>query len=134
MRAEITDVVQFYDTDSGGVVSNIAYLRYVERARSALFEALGMPLDTMMEEGLFPTVIRTEIDYRRPARLGETVVTTAVLAEVEKVRVACDFRLEGKSESGESVTFATARQYVALVKMPEGRPRRIPREWAEFAG
>ena len=61
-EVEIRDVIQFYDTDCGGVVSNIAYLRFVERARSVLFGKLGLPLDTMTESGLFPTVIRTEID------------------------------------------------------------------------
>ena len=34
IEAEISETVPFYDTDCGGVVSNIAYLRYVEKART----------------------------------------------------------------------------------------------------
>ena len=126
---ECKETVQFYDTDCGAVVSNIAYLRFVERARAALFAELGMDLLSLSGTQLFPTVIRTEIDYRYPARLGEELTVTATLAAVEKVRVRCDFSLTMPTEGGDRRVVAEARQFVALVQMPEGRPRRIPSEW-----
>ena len=125
---QISQTVMFYDTDCGGVVSNIAYLRLVERARSALFESLGMDAATMMETQVFPAVIRTEIDYRRPARLGDEVLVSASLESVEKVRASCQFRLE-IAGGEELVLSAEARQVVALVQMPSGRPKRMPPEW-----
>jgi YbgC/YbaW family acyl-CoA thioester hydrolase len=129
---EIRETVLFYDTDCGGVVSNIAYLRYVEKARAALFTILGMDLLSMTETGLFPVVIRTEIDYRLPARLGQEVTVTARLAAVDKVRATCDFLLTLAGSDGTTKTVAEARQIVALVQMPEGRPKRIPSEWFIF--
>jgi YbgC/YbaW family acyl-CoA thioester hydrolase len=57
----------FFDTDSGGVVSNIAYLRFIEIARTALTEELGLRLSEMDQTKQYPAVVRTEIDYRRPA-------------------------------------------------------------------
>ena len=36
--------VMFFDTDCGGVVSNIAYLRFIEIARTRLAEKLGLAL------------------------------------------------------------------------------------------
>src|SRR5437667_9547475 len=36
--------VMFFDTDCGGVVSNIAYLRFIETARTLLAEELGLAL------------------------------------------------------------------------------------------
>ncbi|MEM6915840.1 MAG: acyl-CoA thioesterase, partial [Verrucomicrobiota bacterium] len=76
-QISIVETVMFYDTDCGGVVSNIAYLRFVERARSVLFEEMGMNIRAMNESQLFPAVIRTEIDYRSPARLGDDVLVQA---------------------------------------------------------
>ena len=35
--------VMFFDTDCGGVVHNIAYLRFIEVARTLLAEKLGLP-------------------------------------------------------------------------------------------
>ena len=133
MKIEHTSTVQFYDTDCGGVVSNIAYLRFIEQARTELFGSLGMGLSEMNETQLFPAVVRTEIDYRSPARLGDAISITAILETVEKVRAMCSFSLETEREPGKSILLASAKQIVALVQMPSGRPRRMPAEWAEQA-
>jgi YbgC/YbaW family acyl-CoA thioester hydrolase len=63
--------VMFFDTDCGGVVSNIAYLRFIEIARTHLAEELGLPVVEMAEKERYPVVVRTEIDYRRAAKLGD---------------------------------------------------------------
>jgi acyl-CoA thioesterase FadM len=62
--------VMFFDTDCAAVVHNIAYLRFIEVARTLLAEQLGMGLTEMARTGLYPVVVRTEIDYRKPAVLG----------------------------------------------------------------
>src|SRR5881227_3687330 len=79
-----TDVqVMFFDTDCGGVVSNIAYLRFVEIARTHLAEELGLGLAEMAEKQTYPVVVRTEIDYRRAAKLGDRLVIEGWLEQVE---------------------------------------------------
>ena len=123
---EITTQQQviFCDTDCGGVVSNIAYLRFVEAARVKLGEALGWGLKFQAERGEFITVVRTEIDYRRPARLGDQLVIHGRLDQVERARFWNDFRIEREGE-----LLVACRQRLAIVKLPEGRPMRIPEEW-----
>ena len=79
----------FFDTDCGGVVHNIAYLRFVEVARTHLAEQLGLPLVGMAETQLFPVVVRTEIDYRRGAKLGDHLVVEGWLDRLERVRFWC---------------------------------------------
>lgn len=132
MEVEISESVPFYDTDCGGVVSNIAYLRYVEKARMVLFSRLGMDASTMTETGIFPTVIRTEIDYRSPARLGDVIRITAHLTSVEKVRAICAYRLTVDAGAGRERTICEAVQTVALVQMPSGRPKRMPEAWGRL--
>src|SRR6266536_2435488 len=55
--------VMFFDTDCGGVVSNIAYLRFIE------------------------------IDYRRAAKLGDRLVIEGWLDRTERARFWCAFRI-----------------------------------------
>lgn len=129
IEVEVAETVLFYDTDCGGVVSNIAYLRYVEKARTSLFAGLGMPAAEMMATGLFPAVVRTEIDYRSPARLGDEIRVVARLVAVEKVRAICEFRMTATPPGGEPRPVAVASQVVTLIQLPEGRPRRMPPEW-----
>ena len=53
--------VMFFDTDCGGVVHNIAYLRFIEIARTLLAEQLGMALADMAQSQRYPVVVRTEL-------------------------------------------------------------------------
>ena len=66
--------VMFFDTDCAAVVHNIAYLRFIETARTLLAEQIGMSLAEMAESKQYPVVVRTEIDYKRAATLGNKLV------------------------------------------------------------
>jgi YbgC/YbaW family acyl-CoA thioester hydrolase len=117
----------FFDTDCGGVVHNIAYLRMIETCRTRLAASMGMDLRAMSETQLFPVVVRTEIDYRRSARLGDWLTIRGALGEVSKARFWCEFQMIRESDGA---VLVTARQALAMVQMPEGRPVRLPADWA----
>lgn len=121
----------FFDTDCGGVVHNIAYLRMIETCRTRLAVKLGMDLRTMSETSIYPVVTRTEVDYRRPAKLGDWLVIRGRLAEITKARFWCTFEMIRETDA---VLLVTARQSLALVQMPEGKPLRLPGGWAEKWG
>lgn len=117
----------FFDTDCGGVVHNLAYLRMIETCRTRLAALMGMDLKTMSETRVFPVVTRTEIDYKRPAKLGDWLVIRGRLAEISPARFWCGFEIVREPDGA---TLVTSRQALALVQMPEGRPIRLPKEWA----
>lgn len=120
--------VMFFDTDCGGVVSNISYLRFIETARTHLTSHMGMSPQEMSESQLFPAVTRSEIDYRRPARLGDRLTVTAAVERLEKIRIHCRFEILRKTDD---TLISTARQVLALVQLPQGRPQRVPDSWFE---
>ena len=121
--------VMFYDTDCGGVVHNIAYLRMIERCRTKLAGLMGMDLPTMAQTKIFPVVVRTEIDYRLPAKLGDSLEIYGVVSELKRAKFWCDFTITRKDSRAALIT---CRQALALVQMPEGRPRRLPSEWLKY--
>src|SRR6202167_1724689 len=90
--------VMFFDTDAGGVVHNIAYLRFIETNRSLLAEKMGWPLGEMLNLGVSPVVGRTEIDYRRPARLWGTLLIHGELSEFQRSRFWCAFTITRPSD------------------------------------
>jgi YbgC/YbaW family acyl-CoA thioester hydrolase len=119
--------VMFFDTDCGGVVHNIAYLRFIEVARTLLAEQLGMGLRDMAASQQYPVVVRTEIDYRKPAVLGDILVVKGQLESVERSRFWCSFEVRRKSDD---LLLITCRQMLAAVQMPAGRPLRLPADWS----
>ena len=123
--------VMFFDTDCAGVVHNIAYLRFIEVARTLLAEQLGMGLTGMAERNVYPVVLRTEIDYRQPARLGDRLAVEGSLESVERLRFWCAFEVKRPADG---VLVAQSRQMLCVIRMPEARPVALPADWpARFA-
>src|SRR5947199_10583802 len=113
-----TDVqVMFFDTDCGGVVSNIAYLRFIEIARTHLAEKLGLELVEMAQKQTYPVVVRTEIDYRRVAKLGHRLAIEGWLDRVERARFWCAFH---STRPHDNALIAESRQMRALIELPRG--------------
>lgn len=128
---ETREEVMFFDTDCGGVVHNIAYLRMIETCRTRLAALMGMDLRTMAETKTFAVVTRTEIDYKRSAKLGDWLLIRGRLDEISRARFWCAFEMVRESDGA---VLVTSRQALALVRMPEGKPVRLPAEWAERWG
>ena len=125
-----TDVqVMFFDTDCAAVVHNIAYLRFIEVARTLLAEQLGLGLAQMAENQKYPVVVRTEIDYRRAARLGDRLVVEGWLDGLERVRFWCAFRV---IRPVDEMLIAECRQMLAIIQMPEAKLLRVPDEWDRY--
>lgn len=128
---ESREEVMFFDTDCGGVVHNLAYLRMIETCRTRLAARMGMNLLEMASTHVFPVLVRTEVDYKRPAKLGDWIRITGRLAEVSRARFWCEFEMVRESDG---TLLVTARQALALVQMPEGKPVRLPGHWLENWG
>ena len=121
--------VMFFDTDCAAVVHNIAYLRFIEVARTLLAGELGLGLATMAENKKYPVVVRTEIDYRRAAKLGDKLVVEGWLDRLERVRFWCAFRIVRPADG---TLIAECRQMLAIIQMPEAKLLRVPDEWDRY--
>lgn len=121
--------VMFFDTDCGGVVHNIAYLRFIEIARTRLAEELGLTLAEMAETQKYPAVVRTEIDYRRAAKLGDHLVVEGWLERLERVRFWCAFQITRPKDKS---VIAECRQMLAFIEMPSKKLLRLPDDWEKY--
>lgn len=125
-----TDVeVMFFDTDCAAVVHNIAYLRFIEVARTRLAEQLGLGLPQMADGQRYPVVVRTEIDYRSTAKLGDRLVIEGWLDRFERVRFWCGFHVTRPEDNS---LIAECRQMLAIIQMPDAKVLRVPEEWDQY--
>jgi len=114
--------VYYEDTDAAGVVYYANYLKFMERARTEWLAALGFELATLeAAHGIVFVVHRAEIEYRRPARLGDNLDATLDLVELGRARMVA---LQQVLHRGSVLT--TARVTLACVDRATFRPARIP--------
>ena len=127
IRTEVQ--VMFFDTDCAAVVHNIAFLRFIEIARTLLAEQLGLGLVAMAETQKYPVVVRTEIDYRRAAKLGDKLVVEGWLDRLERVRFWCAFKI---IRPADDTLIAESRQMLAIIQMPAAKLLRVPEDWDRY--
>ena len=69
------------DTDAGGIVYYVNYLKFMERARTEWFRGLGFEKPALFRDNLMFVVHSLSITYQRPARLDDALrVSARVLA------------------------------------------------------
>jgi len=117
--------VYFYDTDAGGVVYYGNYLKYLEEARTEYLEQRGMSVDSFLEQGLLYAVSTCNVNYRSPARYGETLTCNAKLKNSTAVKLIFNQTIHEK-KSGRLVVEAE----VTLVCLNKDfKPTAIPDEF-----
>lgn len=100
--------IYYEDTDCGGVVYYANYLKYFERARTQYLEARGLSVAGLMNEGTVFVVVHAEVEYRSPARYGDTLVIETVISETSPASFTCAHVVKEKS-SGRVVVEGSAR-------------------------
>lgn len=100
--------IYYEDTDCGGVVYYANYLKYFERARTEYLEARGYSVAALMEQGTVFVVVHAEVDYRSPARYGETLVIDTVVSDLNAASFTFTHVVKEKS-SGRVVVEGSAR-------------------------
>ena len=115
-----TEVEVFtFDIDVADHVSNIVYLRWLEMARVRFLDAVGLPIDDLIESGVAPIIARTEIDYLRPVRLRERVRIALWLPRLRAASAELHFEVT-VGEDGDVA--ASADQLGLFVRLDSGRP------------
>ena len=79
--------IYYEDTDCGGVVYYANYLKYFERARTHYLEERGLSVVGLLKEGTQFLVVHAEVDYRSPARYGETLAVETTVTQIGRTSV-----------------------------------------------
>lgn len=88
-----THKIFYHDTDAGGIVYYANYLKYLEEARTEFLEKLGLGIRPFADRGLFYAVRYCHVDYKSPARYGDTIVCDATLVKVTAAQVVFSQRI-----------------------------------------
>ena len=122
--------VYYEDTDAGGVMYHAQYLAFAERGRSeALRDAGGSVADLLDQHGVAFVVRRLSIDYRRPLRLDALVTVETGLLEQR----GASLRLRQSLSAGDVIA-ATLDVTLAVVRLHDLRPVRLPPRWVSILG
>jgi len=113
-------VVSTYDVDFANIVHNIVYLRWLEDMRSEILADI-LPIDEILATGISPILTKTEIEYRRPVRMGDAVMGRMWVSDLSRTRWTLTAEI---SVDAQLCTVAYQSGYFADLKAL--RPVRVP--------
>ena len=116
--------VYYEDTDAAGVVYYASYLRYMERARTEWMCGLGFEIASLEHDHHVAFAVhRVDIEYARPARLGDRLRAGVRLLERGRSRLVVEQPILRDAE-----TVTRARVTLACLTPRTWKPARIPAE------
>ncbi|RLQ20327.1 tol-pal system-associated acyl-CoA thioesterase [Seongchinamella sediminis] len=113
--------VYIEDTDAGGIVYYVNYLKYMERARTEYMRSLGYGKDYIFNHDLMFVVRDAAIRYLAPAQLDDELQASARITALGGASIvfAQTVRRAGQ-------VLASGELTIACVDRNGVRPRRIP--------
>ncbi len=116
--------VRFRDLDALNHVNNAVYLTYLEEARLAFSAEMGVDWSRFQEQGF--VLARCEIDYRRPALLGDTLRIELGVGDIGRSSFEFVYRI---TRVGDGALIAEARTTQVCFDFIRNRPVRVPEAW-----
>lgn len=117
--------VYYEDTDAGGVVYYVNYLKFMERARTERLRHLGFSQVQLAEQDLLFVVHSSEARYFAPARLDDELRVTVHVLELNRASL----RFVQQVWRDRDQTLLCEGQFlIAAVRAETFKPRAIPPE------
>ena len=116
--------VYYEDTDAGGIVYYVNYLKFMERARTERLRDLGFAQSALAGEDLLFVVHSSEARYHAPARLDDELLVSAEVIELN--RVSLRFKTAGQGGLRIMCCSVKGSSLVACVRTNSLKPRAIP--------
>lgn len=123
ISASIKEEVRFVETDAMGIVYHANYLPWCECARLRLIESFGVKYTDIVSQGFHLPVISVRVDYKYPARFGDTVEIRAAITQPPTVKIKIDYQITANGR-----LLAEASTEHVFVDM-NGRPVKPPSDF-----
>lgn len=115
--------VRDYECDMQGIVNNAVYLHYLEHARHACMNSVGIDFKDCAVRGVHFVVVRAEVDYKHSLTSGDSFLVCVNLVKESRLRLVFYqdiFRLPDRK-------LAVKARIVATALNAKGRPE-IPQD------
>jgi len=122
-QIELPVRVYIEDTDAGGIVYYVNYLKYMERARTEYLRALGFDKQYLLGQDHLFVVQQVTVNYRLPATLDDQL--RVVARPARRGRAFIDFE-QAVLRGDDNLCDATVR--VVCVARATMKPAPFPRE------
>ena len=115
--------VYIEDTDAGGIVYYVNYLKYMERARTEFMRTLGYGKAALFADDLLFVVHSLQVDYLQSAKLDDLLKVSAKVIKRGKVGLVFEQTVERDDQ-----VLCQAQVKIACIDRAIRKPAIIPQD------
>ena len=128
-KLEVNKEIYTYQIDAAGHVSNIVYIQWLEECRLKLLEEIDLPAHKMIDSGVLPVLVETNIKYKKALYLGDKVRIEFWISKLKNVSAIIEYRFYNQNDELASI----ASQIGLFVNSKTIKPHRLsPEERTAF--
>lgn len=113
------------DTDAGGIVYYVNYLKYMERARTELLRSLGYEKPAVFREGLMFVVKSVDVSYDSAARLDDQLLASARIIKTGRASLLMRQQVRRVDKTGEEL-LCDGQVKIACISRKSRAPAAMP--------
>lgn len=100
--------VQYHETDKMGITHHSNYVKWMEEARVACLEYIGLPFQSVEKKGIASPVTGLSVEYKRPTEFGDEIAVDVVLRKFTGVKLEIGYTVRNIS-TGETAAEAVSK-------------------------
>lgn len=117
--------VYYEDTDAGGVVYHVNYLKFFERARTERLRALGVGQSELRAScGVLFAIRSAQVDFLKPAHFDDALLVSAEVADLKRASLSFVQDIRRGGMEGEKLCAAVFQ--VVCLDADSFRPAAMP--------
>lgn len=122
-----TRKVQYHETDKMGITHHSNYIKWMEEARIAFLDSIGLPFQSIEAQGIVSPVTGVSIDYKHPTTFGDEVTVEVSISKYSPVKLEVSYTM--KCAAGLAATAVSRHCF-----LKEGKIISLKRECPEIHG
>lgn len=125
--------VYIEDTDAGGIVYYVNYLKFMERARTEFLRAYGFGKNYIFNQDLMFVVHSLNSQYLKPAKLDDHLIVTASILKSGSAYLLLEQRVyrpisANEDNAAEKELLCKGEVKIACVDRQTMKPKKIPQD------
>jgi len=116
------------DTDAGGIVYYVNYLKFMERARTDMLRTLGCEKPAVFADDLMFVVHSIDANYLYSAELDDELAVSATITRVAGATVIFEQQVKRVVGDGEYPLLCSSKVKIACVSRKERKPKPMPKD------
>lgn len=103
--------VQYHETDKMNITHHANYIKWMEEARVAFLESIGLPFQSVEERGIVSPVAGLSIDYRKPSTFGDEINIEVTVTKYAGAKLEFSYTMRKADSKTDEVIVTAASKH-----------------------